>query len=84
MKALLLCLLLLAGCTTPAPPPEPPPAPVVVGHFIVTEYDVNGRPTRTWETSSFRETQFPRSVTFDDGTQLVTLHGSYQIRQSLK
>lgn len=90
MKAihiLLLYALLVAcqACTTPQPaPPSPPtPVPVVTGRFTITEFDANGRAIHTWNVSSFKETQFPRRVSFSDGTTTHTLTGSYQIDQSL-
>ncbi len=85
LPSIILCLLLatFTACTSPAPvPPAPPtpPSPVVVGSFVIREYDVNGNVKRTYkDVSAYRESSFPRSVTFDYGGQLVTLTGSYQI-----
>ncbi len=83
---LLLCLLLLActACTTPAPVPPSPPPVVVEGNYIITEFDVNGHAKRSWKTKSFKETQFPRRVTFAVDGGVVMLAGSYQIDQTLK
>jgi len=76
----------LSSCSTPAPaPPAPPspPAPVVVGHYIIREYDVNGNVKRTYtDVAAYKERSFPRSVTFDYNGQIVTLSGSYQISGS--
>lgn len=84
---LLLCVLLVSctACTSPAPvPPNPPtpPAPVVTGHYIIRQFDANGVLLKMWLTDNYKETSFPRSVTFTlDGKQ-TTLTGSYEVKRT--
>ncbi len=85
---LILCLALL-GCsanTPPAPPPpNPKPKPPVVqpptGRYIIMEFDAPGHVKHTWYVTSYKETAFPRTVTFMADGKTITLRGSYEIDQ---
>lgn len=94
MKTLLSILfcLCMVGCVTPTPveppsPPEPPKPPVVVvptGPYLITKFDSNGVPLKTWEVEAYDERSFPRRVTFEHDGQTITLDGSFQIDRKLK
>lgn len=81
LHALLLALCIgLTACFSPPYTPPPPP-PIVVGNYRITEFDQNGLVAHSWHVTAFRETQFPRTVTFDTGVEIITLSNSYQIDQ---
>lgn len=71
----------LASCRsiTPPDPPPPPPAPVVTGHYIIREFNQNGTLLRMWLTDNYKETAFPRSISFTADGQKTTLRGSYEV-----
>jgi hypothetical protein len=72
----------LASCTAPVPTPKPPNPPIVQppsGKYIIMEFDAPGHVKHTWYVTTFKETNFPRSVTFQTEGRTVTLHGSYEI-----
>lgn len=71
---LILACLLLAACATTTPT-DPPPQ----GRYQIHELDATGRIAKTYQVTTYVETDFPRCVSFiHDGTQ-VFLRGSYQI-----
>lgn len=77
--ATLLALLWLTAC---APLQPLPSTDTHTGHFLITEYDQNGNVRDKWEVEAYKETQFPRSVSFTTSQgQGVFLNGSYQINE---
>lgn len=77
MKTILAILcLFLVGCTTPAPTPIE-----AHGNFTIIEYSMPGTIKQSWRVTEYRETEFPRTVTFVANGKTITLSGSYQINQ---
>ncbi len=87
LPSLILCLLLVAcSGTAPIPPPSPPkPRPPIIqpstGRFIILEFDAIGHVKHTWYVTTFHETDFPRTVTFQADGKTITLRGSYEVDQ---
>lgn len=73
---LILCLL-FSGCSTPPEPQE------TSGKFVIRQFSEAGNVVKSYETTSYHETDFPRSVTFNHQGRYITLEGSYQIDEFL-